>query len=482
MSRQVKELKRSKKRIAVIGAGITGLTTAYRIKKKIEAENLPFELMILEAGLRAGGKIYTANIEGQFVDLGAESIDTRYPEGIALVKELGLENDLIYSEGDKQDIFFYNQLHQLPYPTYKGIPVNKSDIWKNKLLTFNGKLSSFKDSILPAEQIEEDLEMSQFLKRRLGEEMVEHIVEPFFSKVYASDLDDMGIKASREIIYFLEQEYGSISKGLAHHPELMDQSGNYVTFKQGLSKLTETLASILEPHIQYGKKVMEIRKGTQNTYILSINNKEEVRVGALCVAVPPTEYQNLLTEEDELNPLFSQIHTSSIGSVLFSFSKDDVPIEPKGFGVVTPRRNDSFVTSIVFLNKKWPSMQSSDDLLINVSFGRKGEDMLVSLSNREIEESILKDLETILGITRPPKYCVIKRWLNAIPQYTVKQEEEMKKITEKLHQYYQGVYIAGTGLEGFGISQCIRQGNRVGEEMVSYIKKQNCINNERKTD
>lgn len=467
-------MKRAKKRIAVIGGGITGLVTAYRIKQQIIKENLPFELIVLESSLKVGGKIQTIKVGENYFDLGAESIDIRYPEAMELINELGLSDQLVYSKGNKPDIFFYNKLHSLDYPTYKGIPVRKMDIWKNDLLTFHGKVASFKDSLFPVKPLVKDIEMSRYLKSRFGEELVEHIVEPFFSKIYASDLDEMGIKSSKEVIYSLEQKYGNLSKAIKYHPELLDGSGNYVTFQKGLAVLTDKLIEILKPHIQTSKKVFEIKQGTEGTYIIDINRKEQVRVGAISIATPVTEYSKILNNE-VFGQVFDQVETASIGYILFKFKKEAIKNEPKGFGVVTPRRSDSFVTSIVFLNKKWSFLKDEEDLYIGVSFGRKGEDLLVSLSNKDIEESILKDLEIILGITEKPINRIVKRWPNAIPQYTVDQEENIKEMIELLAHDYPGIYISGIGLEGFGINQCIGQANKASKKIVDHIKKQNCI-------
>lgn len=468
------EMERAKKRIAVIGGGITGLTTAYRVKQKIEAENLPFELIILESALRVGGKVYSMKVEDQYFDLGAESIDTRYPEAMDLIKELELEDQLIYNEGEKQDLFYYNELHQNPYPTYKGIPINKKDIWKNKLLSFNGKMATFKDRFMQPEELEEDIGISSFLKRRLGDEIVELMLEPFFSRVYANDIDDMGVKSTKEVLFELEQQYGSIEKALLNHPELQDRSGNYATFAQGLSVLTNKLEEILKPHIQYGKKVVEIKPGIENTYVLNINLKEEVRVGAICVATPTTEYSKLFKDK-KLQKYFSQIKAASIGHIVFSFNPEDIKNYPVGFGILTPRRNDSFVSSIVFLGKKWPTLYSSKEVLLGVNFGRKGEDTIVSLSNKEIEEKILGDLEIILGVTKKPNYHIIKRWPDAIPQFSVELEKRMREVVEPLlNEKYPGVLIGRNGLEGYGLSQCIKQGNRIGVELVEVIKKLNC--------
>lgn len=467
-----KNMKRAKKRIAIIGGGITGLTTAYRVKQRIEKENLPFELILLEGSLRVGGKIYTLKTKTRSIDLGAESIDTRHPEAMDLIKELKLEDQLIFSEGNKPDVFFYNRLHQLNYPTYNGIPVRRNDIWKGNLLTMYGKVITYSSYFNTFKKLEKDVEASTYLKRLLGDEMVEHIVEPFFTKIYASDLDKVGIKASKELIYDLEMKYGSLQKGLAAHPELLDGSGNYMTFKNGLSVLTETLEEILKPHIQYRKKVTEIKKNDEGVYILDINHTEQVRVGAICMATPLTEYSKLI-EHPEIYKVFGNIETASVGYSVFAFSKEAIKTIPGGFGIVTPRRSDSFVTSVVFLDKKWPSIRNDEEILIGVNFGRNGEDALVSLSNKEIEDSILKDLNTILGISKKPAFRIIKRWPDAIPQFTVSQEEDVQHAKQILLEEYPGIYIAGQGLAGFGINHCIQQANDIGDQIIKYAKKKN---------
>ena len=468
-------MERAKKRIAIVGGGITGLTAAYEIKKFIEKEQLPFELILLEGSTRVGGKIHTLQIGTRFFDTGAESIDVRYSGAMTLIKELGLDEQLVYSSGDKPDVYFYNQLHQLTYPTYKGIPIQRTDIWKNKLLTFHGKLASYKDLVVPKTKLEEDLTVSSFLKRRLGEEQVEHVVEPFFSKIYAGDLDEMGVKSSNEFIYDVEQNHRRLSKGLSHYPEFFDGDGNYVTFEKGLEVLPKKLAETIEPHIQYGKKVFEISKGQEGTYVIDINRKEQMRVGAVIVATPATEYSRLFKDE-KLTSFFNKTVTASIGFILLSFPKGAIKNEPKGFGFVTPRRNDSHVTSVILLDKKWPTLKQNDEeILIGANFGRRGEESLVSLSNLEIEEYILKDLNQILGIEVPPNYSKIARWPNAIPQYTIHHEERKQRLVAILRADFPGIYIGGNGFGGFGINQCVTQANRISKATIEYMKKQNCI-------
>ncbi|MEG0267989.1 MAG: protoporphyrinogen oxidase, partial [Carnobacterium sp.] len=120
-------------------------------------------------------------------------------------------------------------------------------------------------------------------------------------------------------------------------------------------------------------------------------------------------------------------------------------------------------------------LKKDEDVLIGVNFGRNGEDALVSLSNKEIEHSLLKDLGIILGVTEKPLFSIIKRWRDAVPQFTVTQEEDVQQAKQILLDEYPGIYIAGQGLAGSSINHCIQQANHIADQIVEYAKKQNCL-------
>lgn len=469
-------MDRSKKRIAVIGSGITGLTAAYRMKKIIEKEKLPFELMVLEGSIRSGGNILTMKMGEHHIDVGAASIDAREigSEASELIDELNLTDKIEYSQNGKPDIFAFNKLYSLDGPTYKGIPAKRGDIWKYDILSFQGKLSYLRNTYLSSNKIKEDQKTSDFLSERLGLEFAEYVAEPFFTRTYSSEVEEMGIRATNEPIFSLEQEYGDLTKAIQEHPELWDGEGNYFTFENGIETLTNALIESLDEHIQLSKKVTEIKKSIEGTYILDINQKEQVRVGTVVVATEPKSYNNLFSDSD-LNDYFRDIKMGSIGYVLLGFPKGAVTIHPKGYGLVSPRRNDSYITSVDWLNKKWKYLEDTEDELIGVHFGRGGEDIIMSLSNNQIEEAILKDLEKMLGITDEPLYRLVKRWPNSVPQFTVTHEEKRQELFNHLKENYPGVYLAGNGMDGFGIHSCIQQGEKVSISAINHLKRQNSI-------
>jgi len=161
----------------------------------------------------------------------------------------------------------------------------------------------------------------------------------------------------------------------------------------------------------------------------------------------------------------------SVGFLLFSFPKGGIKNPPKGNGVLSVRRNNSYIQSIVWLNKKWNHFKDKDEDLLGVYFGRSGDGVMMSLSNKQIEEEILSDISSMLAIDSSPNYKIIKRWPNAIPQFTLMHEEKRRDLFEFLSEKYPGLYLAGNGIKGFGINNCIAQANVVSRKTLDYIKK-----------
>ncbi|GAA0367542.1 protoporphyrinogen oxidase [Alkalibacterium iburiense] len=460
----------AKKRIAIIGSGITGLAIAYRLQQVIDKESLPYEVVIIESSIRSGGKIFTMKFGDQYIDLGAESIDTRLPEALDLIHELGIQDELQFSKNGKQDIFAFNKLYYFDCPTYKGIPVKRTDIWKYDLISFQGKLAFLKETYFQRTKEKEELTTKDYFTKRIGEEMAEYVAEPYFSKIYTSDIDEIGIHGYNEPLVEWEKEHGTITKALEAHPEVLDGKENFATFNQGLETLTNALANKLENNIRYSKRVTEIKKSISNTYILDINQKEQLRVDSVIVATDPGAYSELFSDL-ELSDYFKDIKLGSIGFILFSFPKGSIKKQPKGNGVYSVRMSNSHIQSVVWLNKKWAHFAKKDEDMLGVYFGRSNDSIMMSLNNKQIEKAILKDLEAMLGIVASPNYKIIKRWPNAIPQFKLNHDERRKNLFEYLNEKYPGLYLAGNGIDGFGINNSIKQADATSKKVLEYFKK-----------
>src|SRR5690625_3028913 len=198
------------KNIVIVGGGITGLSAAYYLQKEIKEKNLPFTVQLIEASDRLGGKIKTKNKNGFIIEQGPDSFLARKEPAVRLAKDLGLEEDLIRNGTGQSYILVRNKLHKMPSGAFMGIPTQAKPFLFSGIFSMKGKLRAGGDYILPKGKAVSDQSLGGFFRRRFGDELVENLIEPLLSGIYAGDIDDMSLMATFPNFYNLEQKHKSL--------------------------------------------------------------------------------------------------------------------------------------------------------------------------------------------------------------------------------------------------------------------------------
>ncbi|EUJ22918.1 protoporphyrinogen oxidase [Listeria grandensis FSL F6-0971] len=186
-----------KKKIVVIGGGITGLSSTFYLKRELEKQGLDYELVLLEAGTKFWGKIETVKRDGYIIERGPDSFLRRKSEMQDLVMDLGMKDQLVEDATGENYVLAKQGLHAIPKSSIMGIPARYRPFFKSGLLSASGKLRVLGDLFLGKQQVEEeDMSLGAFLRARVGDEMVDHILEPLMSGIYAGDLDEMSAEAT----------------------------------------------------------------------------------------------------------------------------------------------------------------------------------------------------------------------------------------------------------------------------------------------
>src|SRR5699024_9900803 len=181
----------TKKKIVVVGGGITGLTAAYYLKKDIEADRLPYEVILIEASDRLGGKIQTVHKDGFVLERGPDSFLERKKPALNLGKQLGIEDRLVRNSTGQARILVDDGLYNIPAGSYMGIPVRGTALNDSTLIFETGKTRLWDVWTSPKEAAVSDRSWGQFLRRGSGDELIENLVELLFSGIYSSDNDEM---------------------------------------------------------------------------------------------------------------------------------------------------------------------------------------------------------------------------------------------------------------------------------------------------
>jgi protoporphyrinogen oxidase len=232
------------KRVAIVGAGITGLSAMHYLLK--EGSGMTVDLY--EASDRAGGKVNTHIRDGYTIELGPESYLARKEVMTELAYEVGLGDTLVRNQTGQAYIYAKNKLSPVPKGTMLGVPMELSPLLTTDLVSWTGKLRAGLDFLKPAMPLYKDISVGEFFRARFGDDLLEHMIEPLLAGVYGTDIDKLSLMSTYPNFKETEEEYGSLMKGLmaekkdkAAAPK--KKTGAFLQFKDGLQSFIDRLVS-----------------------------------------------------------------------------------------------------------------------------------------------------------------------------------------------------------------------------------------------
>lgn len=476
MKRRRSTVWEEKKKVVIIGGGITGLTTAYYLQKEAIEKGLPLEVLLVEASHRVGGKLQTLVRDGFVIERGPDSYLERKQSATRLIKEVGLDQELINNTAGKSYVLVQERLHPMPGGSIMGIPTQIAPFVTTGLFSFAGKIRAAADFVLPRSKAVSDQALGEFFRRRLGDEVVENLIEPLLSGIYAGDIDQLSLMATFPQFYQVEQKYRSLVLGMKKAtPPAPKKSpstkskGMFLTLKTGL----QSLADAVEDKLEAGSVIKGIRvdrvKKKENKYRLELNNGETIEADVIVSAVPHQTTHAMFPQYDFFDA-FENMPSTSVATVALAFPKEAVEKDIDGTGFVVSRNSDYTITACTWTHKKWPHSCPDGKVLLRCYVGRPGDETIVDLSDDEITKIVLEDLNKTMNITMDPNFVVVSRWKDSMPQYTVGHKERINKVKENASKELPGVFLVGSSFEGLGIPDCIDQGEAAVKKVLDYLQ------------
>ena len=465
-----------KKQVVIIGGGITGLATSYYLQKQVREQQLPLEVKLIEASPRLGGKMQTYVKDGYVIERGPDSIIERKQSAARLAKEVGMADKLVNNATGKSFILVKNRLHSMPGGSIMGIPTEVGPFVTTQLFSLPGKMRAAADFILPRSTPAKDQSLGQFFRRRLGTEVVENLIDPLLSGIYAGDIDNMSLMSTFPQFYEAEQKYRSLVLGMkkmvpsrSKMSQTNKKKGGFIAFTGGLQSFVDAIEAKLEPNsVLKGYRVDEINK-QEKGYTITLNDGEVVYADSIVLAVPHQAVPTLLPNYRFLQE-FQTVPSTSVATVALAFPKEAVQKDIDGTGFVVSRNGDYTITACTWTHKKWPHSTPDGKVLLRCYVGRPGDETVVDLSDDKIVKIVLDDLSKTMNITMEPELTVISRWKQAMPQYTVGHKERVEKARKGLLEELPGVFLAGSSFNGLGLPDCIDQGEEAVAKVLNFLE------------
>lgn len=465
-----------KKKVLIVGGGITGLSTAYYLQKQAREDELPIQVKLVEASNRLGGVISTEKRDGFVVEKGPDSIIARKKSALRLIEEVGLQDKIISNTAGKSYIFARGKLHTMPEGSFMGIPTKVTPFALSGLFSPIGKLRAAGDFILPKGEPKSDQSLGAFFRRRLGNEVVDHLIEPLLSGIYAGDIDELSLMALFPNFYEMEQEHRSLVLGLnrtmpkpakpAKQPP--SKKGMFISLSTGLESLVlEVEKRLDEGTVVKGLAVEKVTKADHGYEVVLADGSVE-RADSVVIATEHFHAQRMLSDYAFMD-VFKDMPSNSVANVAMAFPKSAIEKDIDGTGFLVSRNSDFRITACTWTHKKWPGSTPEDMALLRCYVGKPDDQEIVDMSDEEIIQLALRDLNKTMNITEKPLFHIVTRWKKAMPQYNVGHLERMARVKASLSTELPGVYLAGGSFDGVGIPGCIDQAENAVKKVINHL-------------
>lgn len=470
-----------KKSVAIIGAGITGLTAAYELLK----ENPDLELRIFEKSERPGGVFATERVDGFLVEGGPDSFELYKPAPLELAKELGIEDQVIDANEEMHITFLYinGKLQEIPRGLLGLIPQNLLSLAFCPYLSMKAKIRAAMELFIPpVTEGDKDISIAEFYKKRFGQEVFENVAEALFGSIYACIPETISLKTCWPRGMELEKQYGSLLRGMLKRRKESRKAKQsktkaasmFKTFKNGMYTLIEKLVEkIPESSFSFNSEVISIeRNNSANKYTLKLGDGSSYKADAVIVATAPSYATSAILKnlDKGISDMLLRIPYASSATISLAYRKEDFNHPLRGFGFLVPRKEKTFVKASTWSSTKFEGRAPEDGVLIRCFVGNASEETIVYRSDEEILGAVLSDLEKIMGVKAKPIFYRIYRWHNSMPQYTLGHGDRVRFIEER-EKMYPGFALAGNAYRGLGIGDCINDGRRAARIISDYLTK-----------
>lgn len=448
-------------KIAVIGAGISGLATAHFLKRSgadpivFEKDNVP------------GGTIGTRIVDGYLVESGPNSTSETNFVIDELLSDLSISGEKVYAEESSKYRFIVRN------GRLQALPSGPGSFISTKLWTTGAKLRLFAEPFIGRAAYEESI--ADFVTRRLGSEFLDYAINPFVAGVYAGNPSDLSVRAAFPKLYALEEKYGGLLKGTIGGARERKKRGTKAkassklfAFRSGMGILPRTIAAELAGSVRLGASVESVRKeGTRFMVNFSQSGKlDSEEYDAVVLSTPAFAAASMVKAWlPELASELSKIKYPPVAVAVLGYRREQVRIDLKGFGFLVPEAEKRKILGTIWSSSIFPDRAPEGAVELTTFVGGSRQPKLVALANEEIARIAHEENADLMKIDGHPAFRAVRKWDQAIPQYNIGHLAILDAVrhVESIHK---GFYICCNYRDGISVADCIANGKKTAESVL----------------
>ena len=464
-------------RIAIVGAGISGLATAYAVEQQAQAVGLEVETLLLEKNSQVGGKIWSEKTAGYLCESGPNGFLDNKPATLELCKQLQIDQHLLRSDDNarKRFIYFSGVLHQMPE--------NGPAFLKSKLISWPGKFRLAGEMVIPRRSNDGDETLAEFGRRRLGCEALDKLISPMVSGIFAGDPETMSLKSCFPRIFELEQQHGGLIKAmlkLAKKKRADIKAGKAVasaagpggiltSFAGGIQELADGVAAGLQGQVLSGNGVVRIEP-KQGGFLLHLDDGQQHEAEMVVTAAPAYAVGGMLEEGFEASSaILKQIPYATMNVICFGYQRDRIAYDLNGFGYLIPKTEGRSTLGTLWDSSIFSHRAPEGKVLLRSMMGGAANQEAINLSEDEVVARTKADLKQIMGIGCDPDFVRVYRHHHAIPQYSRGHGERLRQLEDSLLDS-PDLILTGNAFYGVGLNDCVAAANKTAGKVVARLQ------------
>lgn len=449
-------------RVAIVGAGITGLAAAFTLADEAARTGLKIDITLLEAATVAGGHARTVAEGGFLVESGPNGFLDREPETLALIESLGLTGRLVESKPAAKRRFVVRggRLHQAPDSPWTLLA-------SGSLSPF-GKVRLLLEPFAPAAPAGVEETVFDFASRRIGHEAADMLVDAAVAGISAGDSRALSARAQFPLMVEMEREHGGLIRAMVARRRRGIKAPRLLSFDGGLGVLTCALVERLGPRLRTGRAVSAIDR-SPGAFRLKVRDGDDVEADQVLLALPASAASHLVEGIDpELSGNLRGIAYSGIAVVAMAFAVSDLPASLDGYGYLVTRDEKLATLGVVWESCLFPGRAPEGHVLVRAFMGGARRPEVLQAGDAILLARAHAELAPLMGVFAEPSRHWVFRWPNAIAQYTVGHLDRVARIRERLTTY-PGLAVGGSSYDGCSFNQAIVSGRAQAREVLRRL-------------
>jgi len=454
-----------KKRMAIIGGGISGLSACFFAKQKFGDT---IDLVLYEKDHRLGGAIGITRENGYVADWGPNGFLNREPLTLEFVRQIGLQDKLYPSNSKSEKRFIYHN------DRLWEISAHPIKFMTGGLLSLPGRLRIGMEYFVRRKADETDESIFDFAVRRIGPEAAEILIDPMVSGIFGGDARELSLGACFPVMEKMEREYGGLIKAMIKKKRVTGidgqkagpagPAGHLTSFRGGLFTLIEKLEEILGSYIRRGEKIERIIKKDNGQYRI-LTPIAQADFDFVILAVPSYIAGQLLESvAPETTELLNKIPYSNLAVVCQGYNISDIKRPLDGFGFLVPHNQNLEILGSIWTSVIFPEQAPEGYVLFRTMLGGARNNEIIESGEKGLGDLAHRRLANIMGIKSGPSFQKIIIWRKGIPQYTLGHRERLARIEDNVGRFG-NIFLAGNAYTGVSLNESIKRSCNIVESI-----------------